>query len=56
MGVLSYVVENFLVILRPWIFFVYEIFSKKNDFKGVPLMRNAVFMVFEGKYLENYTL
>jgi hypothetical protein len=24
-------------------------------FKGVPLVGNAVFMVFEGKYLGNYT-
>jgi hypothetical protein len=24
-----------------------------NPLKGVPLMKTAVFMVFEGKYLEN---
>jgi hypothetical protein len=30
--------------------------STGNFLKGVPLVGNAVFMVFEGKYLRNYTL
>jgi hypothetical protein len=35
---------------------LYEIFIPIVVIKGVLLMGNDVFMVFEGKYLENYTL